>query len=155
MKNIPEIPREYGDKYSDKSYSAIIGDIGESAKDLVLNDMWLLLAELKQIKHQVAKESRKFFIFTCTLALSAFPILAFLVLGLGKALDGNYMLSSLIIGVVFAIGGAIGITMVINRIKKVDFNFTKTKAAFKREGEAFSTQIHKIQDTMKGERHAH
>jgi uncharacterized membrane protein YqjE len=140
---------------TDKSYSEIFGNIGSSAKDILQNDVSLVLTELKQIKNKITGESYKALIYGFVLYLSAFPLMAFAILGLGKYLDGKYWLSSFIVGSVLLFISAIGLSTTFKKVKSIDVDLKKTKAVLKKEGEVFQDQLSKIQFAMKGDGHAH
>jgi hypothetical protein len=152
MNNIPnEIPNFSSSE--EKSYATILGDIGSTAKDIFVNDLALVVSEVKLAQKKIASESKHVAVFGLITLLGVFPLLAFLILIIGQAL-GNYWLSSLIVGALFSIIGMIGLLAAFKKIKDIDLEFAKTKAAIKKEGEAIFSQVSKIQDAVKGERRA-
>lgn len=136
-----------------QSYSSILKELGSSAKDLIQSEINLMTAELKHVGQDVARHSAQAAAFGALLALSVFPFLAFIVIGLGDLLDGQYWLSSLIVAVVCA---AIGGTLAFRAYKKIkenDLQFTHSKAGLNRGLEAVQQKFEQVKDAARGERY--
>lgn len=90
----------------DVTFSQVVSDLVEAIKGVMESERTLLRTELQYSTHEIKKQSKQIAIFGALAMLGVFPLIAFLVLGLGRLLENNYWLSSLIIGVVFVgIGG--------------------------------------------------
>ncbi len=90
------------------SFARILRDLGLSTKDLVQGEMALFKAEAKMNLQELRVQFTKLVVFALVALVSSGPLCAFLVIGLGKILNENYWLSSLIVGAVLAlIGGGL------------------------------------------------
>lgn len=143
----PSIPNET------KSYGEILTDIASSAKQIVISDAELFFSELNKVTSKLGNESKKFALFTILLALSSIPIMAFLIIGLGVLLDGQYWLSALIVGAVFSITGVVGIMMALKRLSKVNLKFPNTKRMVEREKRILESELRNLKSTIKGGLH--
>ena len=124
------------------NYGHILRDISENTRNLVRSEISLVRAEMKTVLPRVAKHSSQMLIFGTVCALSVFPFLAFLVIGLGRLLGDNYWLSSLIVAITFAAVGAPVALGALKKIKSEDLNFTRTK-------QGVAQSVHSIQDKVK------
>ncbi|MEZ0391974.1 MAG: phage holin family protein [Pseudobdellovibrionaceae bacterium] len=136
-----------------KSYGSIIRELGMSAKDLIQSEISLMTAELKHVAQDVGRHSAQAAAFGALLALSVFPFLAFVVIGLGDLLDGRYWLSSLIVAVICAAVGGPLAYRAFRKIKENDIKFTHSKAKLQRGLEAFSGKIDQVKDAARGDRY--
>lgn len=105
----------------------VVAEVGTSAKDLVKSELDLARAEIKQSAAEVGRHSAQAAIFGTLLMLSAFPFLAFLVIGLGRILNGRYWLSSLLVAVVCAAVGGIMAYRAYKKIKHTDLSLPRTR----------------------------
>lgn len=137
-----------------RSYAQIWNEFGLSFRELVRSDLQLVLSEARSAKERLSGQARNAAIYAGLIFMSVFPFLAFAVIGLGKLLEERYWLSALIVSVLLAAIGAIGLYAAFAKIRKVDLNFSKTKAAIQREKQAFTRGIEKVQQAVKGELHA-
>jgi len=135
----------------DRSYSSVIRELGSSAKDLIQSEINLMTAELKHAGQDVARHSAQAAAFGALLALSIFPFLAFIVIGLGELLAGRYWLSSLIVAVVCAvIGGALAYRA-YKKLKDNDLKFNHTKAGLNRGLAAVQRKSGQVKEAARGE----
>ena len=136
-----------------QSYGSLLRELGTSAKELVQNEIKLMTSELKVSAKNVAEHAGQAALFGGLLAISVFPFLAFLVIGLGELLDGRYWLSSLIVAVLCAaIGGPLAYRA-YHKIKDKDLNFPYTKEALDRGLQTVQRKLEDIKDAAKGEHH--
>jgi hypothetical protein len=127
--------------------SEIIREIGSSAKDLVQSEIDLARQEIKVTGSRLAKHSAQGAIFGALLSLSVLPFLAFLVIGLGRILNDQYWLSSLIIAAVCAVVGGIFTYRAYQKIKEEDLTLPKTREGIERGKEAVSDKVQDIKNT--------
>lgn len=134
-----------------RSYTSVIKELGTSAKDLIQSEINLMTAELKHVANHVARHSAQAAAFGALLALSIFPFLAFLVIGLGELLDDRYWLSSLIVAIICAaVGGPLALKA-FKKIKEEDLKFSHTKASLNRSLEAVQGKVEQVKDAARGD----
>jgi uncharacterized membrane protein YqjE len=121
----------------------------ESIKSVIRSELHLAKAEFKENGSQAARYGTRMAIFGVIAALGIFPLLSFLVVGLGKLLNNNYWLSSLIVSVVlFAVGGTVAYLM-LKKIKQVDFKFENTRDSVVTQMRTFERKLHEVSDVAK------
>lgn len=136
-----------------RSFSSVVRELGSSAKDLIQSEINLMTAELKHVGRDVARHSAQAAAFGALLALSIFPFLAFIVIGLGDLLDGRYWLSSLIVAIVCAVVGGIFAYRAFKKIKEDDLDFSHTKYGFNKGMNAVSGKFEQVKDAARGEQY--
>lgn len=141
------------ENYNDRTYGAVMKEIGSSTKDLIQSEINLIVVELKQISQNVARHTTEVIAFGGLLALSVIPFLAFLVIGLGILLDGRYWLSSLIVSVVCALIGGPLAARAFKKIKEDDLRMPHAKTALEKEVATFQRKFEDLKTTAKGEHH--
>ena len=147
--SVPEFTEE-----QKRSYGEILGEIGATSKDLLQSDLSMILGELNMAKERLSKHGKKFAIFGSLVVLSIFPLMAFAVIGLGRLLNNQFWLSSLIVGLAMAAIGGFGMSNAYERIKAIDLRFSRTRAALKREARVISNGLSKVEKALKGDLHA-
>ncbi|MFL5814277.1 MAG: phage holin family protein [Bdellovibrionia bacterium] len=131
------------------SFSSVAHEMTESIKAVIRSELHLAKAEFKENGSQAARYSVRMVIFAAIAALGIFPLLAFLVVGLGRLLNDNYWLSSLIVSVVlFGVGGGVAYLM-LKKIKHVDFKFENTRDSVVTQLRTFERKIHEVADIAK------
>jgi hypothetical protein len=131
-------------------YGNIIKDITESTKELVQGELDLIKAEVRTVLPRIAKHSSQAILFGVLCALSVFPFLAFLVIGLGDLLNGKYWLSSLLVAIAFAAIGAPFAIRSFKKIKEEDIDFTRTKRTMNRGVNVVQEKLKEVVDAAKG-----
>jgi uncharacterized membrane protein YqjE len=135
------------------SYGSVLKELSESARDLIQSEVRLIKLEMSQVGQKVGRHSAQAAIFGGLLALSILPFLAFVVIGLGRLMDDNYWLSSLIVAVVCAAVGGFLAYRAYKKIKDEDLDFTHTKSTLDHEVHAVQARINEIKDAARGDRH--
>jgi hypothetical protein len=131
------------------SFSSVAQEMTESLKAVIRSEFHLAKAEFKENGTQAAHYSVRMAIFGVIAALGVFPFLSFLVFGLGRLLDDNYWLSSLIVSVVlFAVGGTVAYLM-YKRIKQVNFKFDNTRNSVVTQLRTMDRKLHEVTDIAK------
>lgn len=137
------------------SFSSVAREMTDSLKSVIRSEFHLAKAELKENGSQAAKYSIKMAVFGIIAALGTLPLLAFLVIGLGRLLNDNYWLSSLIVAVaLFAIGGSVAYIM-FKRIKQVDFKFENTRDSVVTQLRTVDRKLHEVTDVAKNKASLH
>ncbi|MBC7690656.1 MAG: phage holin family protein [Methylotenera sp.] len=82
--------------------------------------------------------------FGALCAISAFPFLAFIIIGLGRLMNDNYWLSSLIVGLIcVAVGGPLAMTA-IKKMKEEDFTLPLTRGTLEEDRQVMNSNVHRI-----------
>lgn len=126
------------------SYGAVLKEVGTSAKGLIESEVDLVKAELKDTGDRLQQHTAQAAIFGALLAISVFPFLAFLVIGLGRLLNDQYWLSSLIIAVVCA---AVGGSMTYSAYKKIsqeDLTLPRTRESLEHNKEVIENATRRV-----------
>ncbi len=109
------------------SLKSVLTEVGASAKDLVLGEVDLVKAEVKDAAKQLTRHLAETISFSFLLGMSILPFLAFLIIGGGELMNGQYWLSSLLVAVLTAgIGGTLAYRSYQQLKEKVDLPKTKT-----------------------------
>jgi hypothetical protein len=128
----PEKPKNA----TEPSLGTVLGEIGESAKELIRSEVELLKIEIKDSAKKLGKHSTQVAIFGLLCIVSILPLTAFLVIGLGKILNENYWLSSLIIGLIYAAtGGILALTELTKKSGKRMWTSTTVASALTAKSE--------------------
>lgn len=133
-----------------QSVGSVVSDLVSSFKDILKSEVDLVRAEVKDAAPSIGKHSAQAAAFGALLALSAFPFLAFLVIGLGNLLDGKYWLSSLIVAIVCAVVGGIAALRAYKKIKNEDLKFPRTQRSFERISETLSGKVQELKSVSTG-----
>jgi len=135
---------------NDASYAQILRELGNSAKDLIHNEIGLIKTEFSHTARRVSKHSAQAALFGGLVALSVLPFLAFAVIGLGELLDGRYWLSSLIVAVVCAGVGGVMAYRAFQKIKEEDLEFSRTRERLEQNIETVQEKVQEVKDAAKG-----
>jgi hypothetical protein len=132
-----------------------IRDFTLAITDVLRAEVHLAKTEIKQAGGELGHQIARIAIFAGIAILGILPFLAFLVIGLGQLLNGNYLLSSLIVSVVFiAVGGGVAYSS-FSQLRGSDFDFTlpETRGAisegFAEEANLVDQKIHQISEAAK------
>ncbi len=134
-----------------QSYAEILREIGSSTTDLVQSEVALVTAELKDTARVAGRHISQTVIFGALLALSVFPFLAFLVIGLGNMVGGRYWLSSLIVAVICAVVGGRLAFKAYQKLKSDNFSFSHTRGSLKGKVATVQAKVNEVKDAAKGE----
>jgi hypothetical protein len=131
------------------SFGTIFKDLGSSAKSVMRSEIDLAIAEMQNNVNTITTNCAKAAFFGMLAALSIVPFMAFLVVGLGQALDGRYWLSSLIVSIVFAIGFGIPANRAYKAVMAPKFGFPKVKQSIAAQRKAMQEQMDNLSDTVR------
>jgi hypothetical protein len=137
------------------SFSSVAHEMTDSIKAVIRSEFHLAKAEFKENGSQAARYAVRMAIFGAIAILGIFPFLSFLVIGLGRLLNGNYWLSSLLVSVVFfAVGGSVAYLM-FKRVKQVDFRFENTRDSVVTQIRTVDRKLHEVTDIAKSKTQTH
>jgi len=139
-------PNEEGGFHPRSSFGSLFRDLGASAKNMIRSEVDLALAELKENVKEAGKHSAQAALFGALAALSVLPFLAFLVIGLGDLLGGQYWLSSLLVSIACALGGGIPALRAFKRLKNQELGLPRTKENFEQQKRAVKDQVENLKD---------
>jgi hypothetical protein len=76
------------------------------------------------------------------MAVSVLPLVAFLVIGLGRLLGDNYWLSSLLIGLLGLSGAGAAAYAFLRKIRAEDLDLPESKKAIRESASVIRNQVH-------------
>lgn len=140
-------------RLEERSYGAVMRELGNSTKDLIHSELSLMTAELKVATQNVGKHMAQAVLFGALLVLSVFPFVAFLVIGLGRLMGDQYWLSSLIVAIVFAVVGGPMAYRAFKKIKDEDLKLPHTQSTFNQEMSVAQKKFDNVKRVVKGDRY--
>lgn len=146
------MPRETAHPHTEASYGQILREVGISTKDLVQSEIALIKAEMKEATQKASTHLTQAVIFGALLVLSAFPLLAFFVIGLGNLMGGRYALSSFIVAAICAVVGGSMALRAYKKLKDEDLQLPRTANTLSREGQIVEDKVEDVKDAAKGNR---
>jgi hypothetical protein len=147
---------EHNDRISNTestSYVTLVREMTASAQKIVQNEIMLAQAELREIGPALARHTTQMAAFGTLAVLSVFPLLAFVIIGLGHLMGDQFWLSSLIVGLVCA---GIGIPLAYRAFKKMkeeDLKFKRTREGIEHGVHAVKSTVKTIADSLEGDNH--
>lgn len=134
-----------------ETYREVLSHIVHDVTELARNEYLLAHVESREVGYRLARHSLLAAAFAGLFAVSVLPLFAFLVIGLGEILDGNYWLSSLIIGVIGVAVGGLGAYYLYQKIRSEDLQLPHTRQALKLSSEVIFDRLDEIKSSKKGE----
>ena len=132
-----------------KSVGGQVSDIIACFNRLIRSEINLAKAEIKETGTTFTKHIAKIALFSSLALLSVLPLLAFLVIGLGRLLNNNYWASSLIVSLIcFGVGGFFAYSAYA-KIKKQDLSLPNTRESLSEDIQVLDQNIEKIADFNK------
>jgi uncharacterized membrane protein YqjE len=115
----------------DASLGALVRQLTDDGRTLIQQEVALAKAELQTNAVSFAKRAALLGIGIAVLIVGLLVLTAFLVLALGELLDDRYWLSSLIVGLAFAVLGAGGLLIGKNGLARQTLKPEKTVVTLK------------------------
>jgi uncharacterized membrane protein YqjE len=138
------------DDGSGRRLSEVLGEIRAGFSDVINSDLALARVELRETTGKVRRDAVRAAIFAGVALLGVPPFMAFLVIGLGSLLGGNYWLGALLISsVFFGVGGGIALASA-RRLARHDVTFPHTRRAIDHEITVVNRKLREI--AQKGEK---
>lgn len=128
----------------DESITQLVQEATLASYKLLRDEIRLIREEAKMVAARLAKDGALAAAYGFLLALSTVPFVAFLVIGLGRILNDNYWLSSLIVSVLMATPAAILAIRMVRQIKEHDLEMKHTKAVLEKEARMASEKLSEI-----------
>lgn len=133
---------------SKRSTGSVMSDLVHGLQNLVRSEIRLAKTEFQVMAKDTTRHIRLAVVFGVIALLGTLPFLAFLVIGLGKLLNDNYWLSSLILSVIcIGVGSLLGVRF-IHRISTQDFSFPHTRQSVQGETEMVREKIQEVTETI-------
>lgn len=145
---MPETSYQNSDPKS-QSLSLILRDIGASAKEVIQSEFNLFKIELTASIKKIATHSMALAAWGLILILSTIPFMAFLVIGLGKLLNDNYWLSSLITSLVIGVSAGSAAYSSFQKIKAEGIDMPHSKEGLSRQLQSITKKINDIKFAAK------
>jgi hypothetical protein len=137
-------PEQVKKNDSELPLSAVLSDLSDSAKDLIRSEVELIKIELKDSMTKISGHLKQVAIFGGLCILSIIPFMAFLIIALGRVLDENYWLSSLIIAVTFAVVGGLLAYRAYQNIKAEDLDMKHSREGWHKEFDTLRENINEL-----------
>lgn len=131
--------------HRERGLKEILGDLYRNSKGVARQEMVIIKEETKSVSEKTKTHGVLLVSFGAMAVLSIFPLLAFLVIGLGRLMNDNYWASSLIVGLVL-LGVGAGVAYASWKKLKTDFKFPRTKSTLKRVVDFFETETMKVKN---------
>jgi uncharacterized membrane protein YqjE len=127
----------------ERGITEILGDLYRNSVGIAQQEITIIKEETKSVGQKTAFHTVLLAGFGLLTILSVLPLIAFLVIGLGRLMDDNYWASSLIVGLVLlAIGGGVSY-YALSKVKQ-DLTFPRTKTTLKRIVDFFESETRKL-----------
>ncbi|MCM2279186.1 MAG: phage holin family protein [Oligoflexia bacterium] len=134
----PEFPPNEG------PYSQIMREIAARFQDVIRSELRLARAESKDTLNRLGRRGAAAAIFAVLAIGGLLPLLAFLVIGLGKLLGGNYWLSSMIVGTVMVVVGGLLARRQLKAISAEERNLPRLRESLRNQRLTVETQLETI-----------
>lgn len=127
-----------------RSLTVILREVGIGARDVIRSEFRLAKAELRTTAGRVSRDAVLLGVFGTFAALGILPLMAFLVIGLGKLIGNMYWLSSLIVAVAMFLTGGVVAFASFRKIRSEDLTLSETREALTQPMDAVDRKIHKV-----------
>lgn len=121
--------------------------VAELTRNLVRvfrSELRLAAVELKHAASDVRSSSRALVGGGVAALLGVFPLMAFLVIGLGRLLGDNYWLSALIIGGAMVIGGGLVAYLAVRSMSFEKLALPRTRDTLQQDGELVGRKVREL-----------
>ena len=150
MQDIFENTKTHQDEQFDAhSVGTVLREIGASLVDVARSEIQLAKVEVKEAGGQFGRKAIQLLSFGALAALGVLPLMASLIIGLGRLLEDNYWLSSLIVSIVFFATGGIFAFRAYKKMTLIDFNLPQTRYTVEQELKTVNRKIHSISESIK------
>ena len=131
------------------SIGAVLREIVDSFQGVIRSEIRLATVEMKDTVRHVSKHAQFAALFGVIALLGVLPFIAFLVIGLGRVLEDNYWLSSLIVAVVMiGIGAALAYKFA-KQIGSDNLGLARTRRTLSEDKEMVSRKVQQISELTK------
>lgn len=129
--------------------STVLGEVSADLKAVIHSELKLAFAEVREAIEQLKIHLTQLVLFGVVAALGIFPLLASAAIGLGKILNENYWLSSLVVAAVcIGIGGAMAYRA-LGSLKKARLNLAHTRTSLEREVALLGRKVTELKDATR------
>jgi uncharacterized membrane protein YqjE len=132
----------------DKSLFALVEDLLSGFQNLLRSEVRLVRAEFEESAKTAKRHIFMAITFGILAVLGLLPFLAFSVIGLGKILDDNYWLSSLLVSLVCMITGTVLAIRFGRKVKEEDLALSRTRQSLKGEAQFMREKVREISDVV-------
>jgi len=131
-----------------RSTVSAINELVHGIQNLFRGEIQLARAELQNTAQGLRKNITSIVLFASIAMIGILPFIAFLVIGLGKLLNDQFWLSSLIISVLFMGIGGIVASISYKRLKDQNFTLPQTRQSVQEESKAVTGSIKNVTETF-------
>ncbi len=131
------------------SLGSVVSEVVTSLKDVIRSEIHLAKAEIKESGKLMGASATQIAIFGTIAFLGIFPLMAFLVIGLGRIMNDNYWLSSLLVGLVFVGVGGLMAYKAVQKMKTYKVDLPLTRQTLQQDVQVVDEKFHEISDVTK------
>lgn len=129
--------------------TSVFRELMISFTGMVRGEIQLAKAEFKGTTTTLRRDIFRFMLFAALAAAGLLPLMAFLVLGLGRLLGGQYIWSSLIVAV-FSIGIGVSVSyFAYRKATREDLQLPRTLHSVEERLESLSKRFNELAETAK------
>jgi len=132
-----------------RQFGSVAAEITSSLRDVLRSEFKLAKVELKQTSKGISTHAAQVGIFGIFALISLLPFMSFLVIGLGRLLNENYWLSSLIVALTFFGVGAGLSYRAFMKIRDQDLSFQNTRDTIKNGVSVFDRKLKQVSESAK------
>lgn len=126
---------------SSETYPELIRELGTHAQQVIREDARLIAAETLENIRGYAGKLVQSVIWSGLLVAGFIPLVAALVVGLGRLLDERYALSSAIVGVVITGVSVFLLRRSLRGLRKFDFDWSESRRALAEQADLIKTKV--------------
>jgi uncharacterized membrane protein YqjE len=136
-------------KANGRSWGEVLAEIADGLKQVTRSEFDLAKAEGRLAGERFKRTMILAVSFGALALLGILPLLAAAVIGLGEALDGNYWLSSLIVGSVLLVVGGIVAYVSLKRFNSKALGLPQTRESLQESKQHLQDKVEEITDVAK------
>jgi len=131
-----------------RSTTTVVQELVHGIQNLVRGEIQLARAELNKTAQEMRRNFASTALFGSIALIGVLPLIAFFVIGLGKLLNDQYWLSSLIVAILFmGIGGAAAYYSA-KKLKSQDFSLPQTRHSVQEESQVVRGRLREVTETF-------
>jgi len=124
----------------------LLHEVAERAERVIRDDVSLFAAETQENITAFSRKLGQAVLCFGLFCIGAIPLLAALVLGLGRLWDGHYALSALTVGLVATVGCGILTLRAVKALDEWKFDFKQTRSALKAEADLVAAKFRELKN---------
>jgi len=134
---------------SEPTWGEILAEVADGLKMITKGEFDLAKAEAKHAAEKFRHSMVLAVSFGAMAIVGILPLIAAAVIGLGISLDGRYWLSSLIVGAVLVIVGAVTASVSLKRLGKEDLSLPQTRDSLLEQKQHVQNRIDELREAAR------